>query len=140
MSYVSIFFPGSAMYLSEVRRFTAKVLGDVPGVDDVVHVASELSANAIQHTASGEPGGTFTLHLAAFSDRWQVRVDDQGAPTFPRALSATELQNDEAGRGLAVVSELASTWGVLGDQYSRAVWAEVVFPCATDNECADPRR
>jgi anti-sigma regulatory factor (Ser/Thr protein kinase) len=121
MSYVSIYFPGEAVYLSEVRRFTAKVLGDVPGVDDVVQIASELAANAILHTASGEEGGTFTLHLATFSDRWQVRVDDQGGETFPSVCTAGE--DDGAGRGLAVVAALSRCWGVLGDSYSRAVWA-----------------
>lgn len=128
MSYFSFSFHGRPEYIHEVRCWTAKSLGDLPGVDDVVLIASELATNAIQHTVSGEPGGTFTLHLATFTDRWQVRVDDQGGSTFPHVLAADERQDDEAGRGLSLVAALANTWGVLGDQYARAVWAEVLFP------------
>ena len=128
MSYVTITFPGDPKFVSEARKWTALALGrELPGVDSVVLIASELASNALQHTASGEPGGTFTLHLATFSDRWQVRVDDGGGSSVPNASPG--MEDDEGGRGLAVVSELSNSWGVLGDQYSRSVWAEIAFPC-----------
>lgn len=126
MAYLSVTFPGTADYLSEVRKWTAMALGDRAGVDDVVLVASELAANALRHTASGEPGGTFTLHLATYPNRWQVRVDDQGGPQSPAAKAAADV--DEAGRGLTVVEALASGWGVVGDGCARGVWAEVLVP------------
>lgn len=126
MSYTSIHFPGSADYLRAVRRFTRTVVGDVPGVRDVVQVANELAANAILHTASGEEGGTFVLHLATFTNRWQVRVDDMGGMGVPRMCTASE--EDEAGRGLTLVAALSESWGVLGDCYARAVWAEISKP------------
>jgi hypothetical protein len=86
VSYWSRSFPGLAECLAEVRQFTQMVLGDGPGSDLVVLAVSELAGNAIVHTASGEPGGQFVVHLAAFADRWQVRVDDQGAPGDPRIV------------------------------------------------------
>ena len=126
MSYVSISFPGTARYLSEVRMWTTKILGDVPEAADVVQIVSELAANAVLHTASGEEGGSFTLHIATYANRWQIRMDDHGGPTAPAVL--TPATDDEAGRGLAIVEALADAWGVVGDEYGRAVWAEVGIP------------
>lgn len=178
MSYWSRSFPGSAEHLAEVRQFTAAVLGDRPGVDLVVLAASELAGNAILHSASGGPGGQFVVHIAAFADRWQVRVDDAGGPETPRIVTescdpaaapaaeagptardlrafldhagtggaegagpgavdggVTALGPDpdpadlpEAGRGLALVAAISRNWGVLGDRYARAVWAEIPHP------------
>jgi hypothetical protein len=134
MSYWSRSFPGLAEHLTEVRQFTQMVLGDAPGVDLVLMAVSELAGNAIVHTASGEPGGQFVVHLAVFADRWQVRVDDQGSPTEPRVLVDLiddEVGDSESGRGLAMVAAIAREWGVLGDRYARAVWAEIPYPVTT---------
>ncbi|MBW8805078.1 MAG: ATP-binding protein [Catenulisporales bacterium] len=134
VSYWSRSFPGRAECLAEVRQFTQMVLGDVPGSDLVVLAVSELAGNAIVHTASGEPGGQFVVHLAAFADRWQVRVDDEGSPTDPRIVVADTGEGGEtdwgaeAGRGLAMVNAVSRKWGVLGDHYARAVWAEIPYP------------
>ena len=127
MAYWSATYPATVDYLKGLRRFMRGMLRDVPGTNDVVQIASELAANAILHTASGEEGGTFTLHLATFSDHWHVRVDDQGGPNMPTVQPSAEATAD-AGRGLAVVAALSSAWGVLGDEYGRAVWAEIPFP------------
>ena len=138
MSYWSRSFPGLAECLADVRRFTEMVVGDKPGAELLVLAASELAGNAIQHTASGDPGGQFVVHIAAFADRWQVRVDDAGSPSVPHipARDGTELDEDdweaECGRGLALVAAVSHKWGVLGDKYSRAVWAEIPYPCFED--------
>jgi serine/threonine-protein kinase RsbW len=127
MCYWTKRYRGLAASVSDVREFTATALGEVDGVDLVVLLATELATNAILHSASGEPGGTFVLHLARFADRWQVRVDDAGGFSSPRmSKSADPLK--EAGRGLALVDAIANGWGVLGDENSRAVWAEVLIP------------
>lgn len=136
MSYWSRSFPGRAECLAEVRQFTQMVLGNAPGSDLVVLAVSELAGNAIVHTASGESGGQFVVHLAAFVDRWQVRVDDEGSPTDPRIVVGGDSEGcegemdwgAEAGRGLAMVNAVSRKWGVLGDQYARAVWAEIPYP------------
>lgn len=134
MSYWSRSFPGLAECLAEVRHFTQMVLGGAPGADLVVLAISELAGNAVVHTSSGDPGGQFVVHLAAFADRWQVRVDDEGSPTDPRILVADLGEdgvadwNAEAGRGLAMVAAVSEKWGVLGDSRARAVWAEIPYP------------
>src|SRR5512139_14409 len=125
--YWSRSFVGDARCLADLRWFTASVLGgtDRPGVDLVVLAASELAGNAILHTASGEPDGLFVIHLAAFVDRWQVRIDDAGSPHPPRLggpggrevaeieTTAPEIVDQdpedidglaESGRGLALVA------------------------------------
>ncbi|MEY9858522.1 serine/threonine-protein kinase RsbW [Catenulispora sp. GAS73] len=138
MTYWSRSFDGIPECVSEVREHTRGLLGGCEGADLVELVASELAGNAIRHSDSGEPGGQFTVHLAAFADRWQVRVDDEGGSTVPHVceLPPIETVEDldrfsnevEDGRGLALVAAVSSAWGVLGDQAARAVWAEILMP------------
>lgn len=143
MSYWSRSFRGVPASLAEVRVFVAAVVGDRPGAAEVILVVSELAANAILHSLSGDPGGQFVVHLAIYRDRWQMRIDDGGGPTVPRICSADGHGlfpfeesscgcNPESGRGLALVAAMSRAWGVLGDEYSRAVWAEILFPVEDD--------
>lgn len=125
-SYRITTWDGLPERLSDLRQYVRRTVGDVDGVDDVELVASELAANAIRHSRSGSPGGSFVLQLVDFSDAWHIRVDDQGGPNSVGPGQKDE--DDEAGRGLPVVSALARAWGVVGDQNGRAVWAEVPFP------------
>lgn len=140
MTYWSRSFQGLPENLSEVRRFTAAVLGDRPGVDLVVLVASELAGNAILHSASGQPGGQFVVHVAAFADRWQIRVDDEGGLGEP-ILSPDPAGDDaEDGRGLALIAAVSRSWGVLGNHYARAVWAEIPHPSPAEARAAGKAR
>ncbi|MEZ0108608.1 serine/threonine-protein kinase RsbW [Catenulispora sp. EB89] len=118
-------FAGRPECLAEVRRFACAVLGDCDAAYTVALVADELAGNAIKHTASGEPEGEFVVRLTRFANRCVVRVDDQGGPSTP-ALRVPGEQ-DEAGRGLAIVAMLSASWGVDGDATARSVWAEITF-------------
>ncbi|WP_194911441.1 ATP-binding protein [Catenulispora rubra] len=138
MSHYSITLSGSAECVHEVRVWVRSRLGENPGVDDVVLVASELVTNAIRHSASGRPGGAFTLHLSVFTDRWHVRVDDAGGLNVPR-IQAVDDDQDEAGRGLAMVASLSLRWGVFGDYRARGVWAEVPIPESAAHPAARAR-
>jgi len=138
VSYWSKTFDGRPECVSEAREFTRETIGDDGGVDLVELVASELAGNAVRHSDSGKPGGQFTLHLATFLDRWQVRVDDAGGPRVPQVCEPKPIESIddldafgdevEAGRGLALVASVSSKWGVLGDQSGRAVWVEILIP------------
>lgn len=140
MSYWSRSFEGLPERLTAVREFTRRVAGDREGADVMEMVASELASNAIQHSGSGEPGGKFTLQVTDFPDRWQIRVIDEGGPTVPHICELPSIDKAEdldhlgdeaeAGRGLAMVAAVSSTWGVIGDQTSRSVWAEILIPGA----------
>ena len=127
MRFVSMTFPGRAECLSEVRKFTLKTLGDVPGVDAAELVVSELAGNAILHSESGKPDGFFTLHLGTFADCWLIRVEDAGGVKEPQ-VCRTESGEEESGRGLALVSALSLGWGVVGSREARSVWAEIPIP------------
>ena len=125
-SYWTRTFEGLPEHVADVREFIGRVIGDVDGVDDVVLVASELSANAIRHSLSGNPGGSFAVQVVAFTDCWHVRVDDMGASSGPKPERAEDT--DETGRGLPVVAALSRAWGTFGNGAGRTVWAEIAFP------------
>lgn len=125
-SYSILTFDGLPERLADVREYVRQIVGDVDGVDDVVLVVSELAGNAIRHSLSGCPGGSFVLEVAEFRDAWHVRVTDQGGRADP--TSGTAADGDETGRGLPVVIALARAWGVIGDSAGRTVWAEIPFP------------
>jgi serine/threonine-protein kinase RsbW len=127
-------FPGDERQLRELRRWLAEVLPDAPERDDVVSVASELSANAIKHTASGR-GGAFAVEVV-----WQrqpgtvwLAVADGGAPQEPREV---DDPMGEHGRGLMLVHGLSARTGTAGDQHSRVVWAEIRWEAAQEPAAA----
>jgi anti-anti-sigma factor len=75
-------------------------------VDRAMLVASELVTNAVVHTH-----GPLRLRLALVAGRLHLAVADQS----PRLLGLAADPGDpdaEAGRGLVVVDQLASAWGV----------------------------
>jgi anti-sigma regulatory factor (Ser/Thr protein kinase) len=78
---------------------------------DAVAVASELATNSIVHSASGQPGGQFLVHLALAGDQQvAVIITDQGGPFRP--TWTTPGPESESGRGLAVVRSLTSLFCV----------------------------
>src|SRR5690606_39101558 len=84
-------------------------------VDDVQLCASELFANAVNHTVSGAPGGQVVRSLSLpAADRLRLEVTDSGlTPHRPRIpdLSGTARFTAEHHRGLLLVSALALDWG-----------------------------
>ncbi|GAB1821086.1 ATP-binding protein [Herbidospora sp. RD11066] len=125
-------FPGTAQQVARVRRFVALHLGDRREVDTAQLIVSELSANAVRHTNSGEPGGRFSVTLRIEGDELWMGVLDEGGRAEPEVCKADERA--EGGRGLDLVDHLAETWGVHGDERSRTVWATVALsprlPCS----------
>ncbi|MCP2340185.1 ATP-binding protein [Actinomadura rupiterrae] len=115
--------PGTFASVEHARHLIADALaGCLPGevLDDVLLAVGELAANAVRHTASGHPGGTFTV-LAGIKDGLvQVAVLDQGAPGCPAITTSTELFAP-SGRGLAMLAELGE-WGWIGSARARLTW------------------
>ena len=54
-------FPGTRQHVGQARKFIATALGRYPHADDIALLISELAANACAHSASGAPGGRFTV-------------------------------------------------------------------------------
>ena len=86
--------------------------------DAVLLVASELLANAVLHG-----GGTIDLHVEVFEDRTRVEVSDTGAG-WPEAQPYDPL-SDNGGRGLHIVDQLATRWGIDARPIGKRVWCEL---------------
>src|SRR5215472_10221598 len=71
-------FPGVPGQVSVARRWLAQMIDGFAAAEDVLLACSELSTNAIMHSASGQPGGQFTVRLAIRQDIVRVEVLDQG--------------------------------------------------------------
>lgn len=105
------------------------VLGILPAVaesneiaDDVEIVVSELVTNAV---LAGCAVMSLVLTLSPSSLRVDLRDD---APGWPVEVTATPM--DDHGRGLTIVSALASRWGVRRLAAAKEVWAELDLPTA----------
>ena len=114
-------FDGHLHAPRDARRFVTWALESCrrdDAVDATELIVSELATNAVRHAASdftvkleiGEPAGV----------RLAVR---DGDPSPPGPRVADELA--ESGRGLHLVTELASAWGTDIDAGGKVVWAEI---------------
>ena len=54
-------YPGGTEHIRAVRAGLRAILDDCPRADDAILCASELAANAAQHSRSRLSGGTFTV-------------------------------------------------------------------------------
>jgi anti-sigma regulatory factor (Ser/Thr protein kinase) len=117
-------YPGTAEQVREVRADLTAVVKDCPFADDFVLLASELSANAVVHSRSGQPGGAFTVRAEIRPGHYAwLQVEDQGGPWIEREPGV------ERGRGLALVAYLVGedNWLVQDGSVpgTRVVWARL---------------
>jgi hypothetical protein len=96
-------------------------------LDDLLLLASELAANAVTHTRSGQPGGRFTVEVTWSPQSARVVVGDQGSDEIPvsAASPVDQVACLESGRGLLLVDALSAAWGTAGDADARWLWADV---------------
>ncbi|MEU8569990.1 ATP-binding protein [Streptomyces pathocidini] len=98
--------PGFPEEVSRARRWTRDILRGSPLAEDAELIVSELSANAILHTASGEACGSFHLALAVSPQVVALSVTDAGGTDS--APKAEDADRDAVhGRGLGMVGVLA---------------------------------
>ena len=84
---------------------------------DVQLLASEITANAIQH-------GQSPVTLIARYDGQRVRVEvGDGSRELPQRRMPRA--NDEGGRGMFLVDAMAADWGVIPTLHGKRVWFEV---------------
>ena len=127
-------FPGEACQLGVLRRWLELLLPECPARGDVAYVATELGANAVRHTASGQ-GGWFAVEITMHRREVRVAVADGGAPGELRVL---DDPMGEHGRGLLVVRGLSARTGISGDHCGRLVWADVPWPDASPESALSP--
>jgi serine/threonine-protein kinase RsbW len=119
-------FRGTPASVPEARRFVAELLAGCPAREVLMTCASELCANAVVHTASGN-GGVFILEVDLPQDGVaRIAVTDQGGPSLPAAGHLDLMA--EGGRGLAMVAACTSRWGYIDAYSGRTVWAEACWP------------
>ncbi|MER6126825.1 ATP-binding protein [Streptomyces sp. NPDC001795] len=120
--------PHAPKAVPAVRRRVTAVLGtwDLPpdGADDVLLVVSELITNAVVHAL---PPATLRLSRVLVDGCRAVHVDvtDMGAAATA-GLPAREVDPDEHGRGIDIVTTLAARSGVREHSGGTSWWADVL--------------
>ena len=117
-------YPGTIDQVRRVRAAVRELLGESPVADDAVHLLSELSANAIAHSDSGNRGGEFTVRVQHLPDScvWG-EVEDQGS-TWDGNLSRSASHP----HGLYLLERLASDCGVERIMRVHVVWFRIDYP------------
>jgi anti-sigma regulatory factor (Ser/Thr protein kinase) len=119
--------PGGQEQVRQARHWVEDLLPPCDPRADLALLASELCANAVLHTRSGQAGGRFTVDVEWTPATARVVIGDQGAPTAPAitARTADATWEGEHGRGLWLVDELADDWGTASRHGRRWTWADV---------------
>lgn len=117
-------FPNDPQAVRAARKFALHELsGYAPELLDTVELlVSELAGNCVRHTNSN-----FEVSVASDRRKIRVSVSDRGAGTpVVQHVDARAV----AGRGLALVETLSSSWGVRASRLPRggkAVWFELAL-------------
>ncbi len=123
----SVVLPGVPEAAAMARAVVAQALGPGhPATADAAVCVSELAANAVCHTRSGLPGGTFTVSVQAGRGVVRVAVADAGSASRPTARRAR--RSAVHGRGLAIVAALSAAWGCERAGGGQITWCE--FPAS----------
>lgn len=88
-------------------------------VDAASLLLSELVTNAIVHART-----TVEVHLVTNDQMLRAEVSD-GSPTLPSPRRPTGLTG--TGRGLQLIDDIASRWGVSSSGVGKTVWFELAF-------------
>ena len=113
-------FDATLAAIADARRWTAGLVDDQPEHirDTVALVVSELCTNALVYASSG-----FDLQAERSEEALLVEVGDDGAGA-PQLRDASPVEPH--GRGLRIVDELASDWGVIAaGGAGKVVWARI---------------
>ncbi|QKW23477.1 SpoIIE family protein phosphatase [Kitasatospora sp. NA04385] len=118
----TLLLPSEGPLPARARRFTRATL-DAWGLSALTDyaelVVSELVTNALLHADAPR-------RLRIFRDRTlTLEVSDAGGQP-PRLRSSAE--EDEGGRGIHLISELAHRWGSRPTKHGKVVWAEIELP------------
>lgn len=105
--------------LASVRHARRWVTSQVHGIDaDVARLlVTELATNAVVHARTG-----FSVQVDESDAGVVVGVTDADPHTPHPAVPAPE---DDGGRGLFLVAQLASRWGIRSSPPGKTVWFEL---------------
>jgi anti-sigma regulatory factor (Ser/Thr protein kinase) len=144
-------YPGALSQTAWVREDLRADLFRLEGLcpdlaDTVVLCASEMFANGVDHSRSGQEDGrgirtlamptATTLHLGIVDDG--VRESAPTLPEIPRQRTVAEWEEAERGRGLLLIDSLATRWGTRAVMdfpfcggLGTVVWAEFALTAST---------
>ena len=109
-----------ARHAFATELMNAKVSDEVR--QDAMLVISELVSNAVKHAAP-LPDGFVRVSCSIDEDRLRIEITDGGAVTRPNPAVATVFAL--GGRGLDIVRTISRDWGVIQDEDTVTVWADV---------------
>ncbi|HEX5018240.1 MAG TPA: ATP-binding protein [Actinomycetes bacterium] len=100
------------------RQLESCGVTDSAVLDTVELLVSELTANVVKHV-----GGRASLRVAVGDKKIRIEVCDSS----PTRIPVEQHMNVESisGRGLLLVSTLASSWGFQSDDAQKCTWVEV---------------
>lgn len=88
-------------------------------------ITAELAANAIRHAPSGQDGGEFTATVRTGPYWARVEVCDAGTGQW--SVPRDGPDDEEYGRGLAIVAALADKLGHDIRADGQTVWPQVIW-------------
>lgn len=122
-------FPREATSVPEARQFVRAALDewDLPDLTDTAElVASELATNAVVHARCAFYRVTLSRPQP---DQVRVAVVDHSR-SLPRVADPGD--EDDHGRGLALIAAVADKWGTDRLNWGKRVWADLVVPPAPE--------
>jgi hypothetical protein len=118
--------PASAQRASAAVRQALAAWGLDDPAGDAELLASELVANAAEHTGSQQIGFVLRRHTGPGGHRGVTCEVTDTSPALPRPRQATT--GDERGRGLAILAALASVSGVWPEAGGKTTWFTLTLP------------
>jgi hypothetical protein len=121
-------FGGRADQVRAARCFLEKALTGCPVAADAILCISELAANAVVHSASGRPGGTFTVLADVLENSYvRIAIHDDGGPWKQHS------HHDGRPHGLDIVAILGAESGIGGSAATGWIsWVRLGWPAAAD--------
>lgn len=101
-------FAGSKEMVAKAREWVAGLVAHTGPVRaaEIELCASELATNAVLHSMSGSPQGTYAITVKVMETTVTLVVTDQG----PTLIPLPRRPADESGRGVFLVEQLADEY------------------------------
>lgn len=121
-------FAASAIEIPAVRRWLRLTLSawrlPAEQVDRAALIVTELATNAAAHTDSAD----LTVLAHVVPGAVTVSVLDHGGPANEPVAVKQADDDDERGRGLAIVAAVSDAWGSRSSGCGTCVWARLDLP------------
>ncbi|GGK72325.1 hypothetical protein Sme01_08310 [Sphaerisporangium melleum] len=96
---------------------------DHPQTDAALLLVTELVTNSVRYSDSGRcPAGRITIVVAEHDGTLHIDVIDGGSWTSRPTVCPEVRLDDDGGRGLWLLQEVATDWGWYETAAGRAVW------------------